>query len=198
MTPLIQLHRQLQYLFIALLLGYFGIPAMGAQDNTPNHREIIINSIPQVLCANEKVDLRGILKLDFGVREFGGVRAVRPVDIKLQKGFSGTCPSAEETCLVGIGKTTRRRYVASKRLDMAGKGVETHELNGLGVGTFKLRFLITGNPNPPPQGDPNPGNEVRFKLLYTVSYRFSNNKVTFFKATPDICCPLSRCFDSNR
>jgi hypothetical protein len=145
----------------------------------------------------EDVDLRGILKLAFGVRKFGGVRDVGPVDIKLQKGFSGTCPSTEATCLVGIGKTTRRRYVASKRLEIPGS-VTTHELNGLGVGTFKLRFLITGNPNPPPQGDPSPGNEVRFKLLYTVSYGFSNNKVTFFKATPDICCPLSRCFDSNR
>jgi hypothetical protein len=190
---LIQPKRQLQYLFIALLLACFAIPAMGEQDKTPNHKEIIINSIPQVLCAGEKVDLRGQLKLAFGVREFLGVRAVGPVDIKLQKGFSGTCPSTEETCLVGIGKTTRRRYVASKRLEIPG-GVETHELNGLGVGTFKLRFLITGNPNPPPQGDPNPGNEVRFKLLYTVSYKFSNNKVTFFKGTPDICCRRSGCY----
>jgi hypothetical protein len=73
--------------------------------------------------------------------------------------------------------------VASKRLEIPG-GVETHELNGLGVGTFRLRFLITGNPNPPPQGDPNPGNEVRFKLLYTVSYKFSDNKVTFFRPLP--------------
>jgi hypothetical protein len=193
MTPLIQLHRQLQYLFIALLLACFAIPAMGERDKTPNHKEIMINSIPQVLCAGEKVDLRGQLKLAFGVREFFGVRAVGPVDIKLQKGFSGTCPSTEGTCLVGIGKTTRRRYVASKRLEIPG-GVETHELNGLGVGTFKLRFLITGNPNPPPQGDPNPGNEVRFKLLYTVSYKFSNDKVTFFKATPDICCRRSGCY----
>lgn len=193
MHPLIQPNRQLHYLFIALLLACFAIPAMGEQDKTPNHKEIIINSIPQVLCANEKVDLRGQLKLAFGVREFLGVRAVAPVDIKLQKGFSGTCPSTEETCLVGIGKTTRRRYVASKRLEIPG-GVETHELNGLGVGTFKLRFLITGNPNPPPQGDPNPGNEVRFKLLYTVSYKFSDNKVTFFKATPDICCRRSGCY----
>jgi hypothetical protein len=166
---------------------------MGERDKTPNHKEIMINSIPQVLCAGEEVDLRGQLKLAFGVTEFFGVRAVGPVDIKLQKGFSGNCPSTEETCLVGIGKTTRRRYVASKRLEIPG-GVETHELNGLGVGTFKLRFLITGNPNPPPQGDPNPGNVVRFKLLYTVSYKFSNNKVTFFKATRDICCRGSGCY----
>jgi len=195
MNPLLQLNRQLQYMFIAVLLACFAIPAMGERDKTPNHKEIIINSIPQVLCAGEKVDLRGVLTLKFGVKEFFGQRLFGPVDIKLEKGFfGGACPSTEETCLVGIGKTTGRRYVASKRLEIPG-GVETKKLNGLGVGTFKLRFLVTGNPNPPPQGDPNPGNIVRFKLLYTVSYKFNdNNKVTFFKATPDICCRGSGCY----
>jgi hypothetical protein len=193
MNPLIQLNRLLQYLFIAVLLACFAIPAMGERDKTPNHKEIIINSIRQVLCASEQVDLRGELKLKFEDREIFGIRQFGPVDIKLEKGFSGACPSTEETCLVGIGKTTRRRYVASKRIET--RGLETHELNGLGVGTFKLRFLVTGNPNPPPQGDPNPGNIVRFKLLYTVSYKFNDNhKVTFFKATPDICCRGSGCY----
>jgi hypothetical protein len=103
------------------------------------------------------------------------------VDIKLV-GFSG------------IGETTGRKYVAG-RVENPG-GMKADDLNGLGVGTFKLRFLVTGNPNPPSQGDPNPGNVVSFKLLYTVSYKFSNNKVTFFKATPDICCPKSSCFSS--
>jgi hypothetical protein len=194
MNPLIQLNRQLKYLFIALLLTCFAIAQSAQADETPNHREIILNSIPQVLCAHEKVDLRGILKLKFGTKDFFGVRQFGPVEIELQKGFSGTpCPSTEETCLVGFGQTTRRKYVASKRIEMPG-GLKTEELNGLGFGTFKLRFLVTGNPNPPPQGDPNPGNEVRFKLLYTVSYKFSNNKVTFFKATPDICCRRSNCY----
>jgi hypothetical protein len=191
MNPLIHLSRQLQYLFIALLLTCFAIAQSAQADTTPNHRQIILNSIQQVLCAGEEVDLRGKLNIAFKRREDSGL--VWPVDIKLV-GFSGTCPNTEERCLVGIGKTTRRRYVASsKRIEIPG-GVKAEELNGLGVGTFKLRFLVTGNPNPPTQGDPNPGNVVRFKLLYTVGYKFSNNKVTFFKATRDICCPRSNCY----
>jgi hypothetical protein len=74
MNPLIQLNRQLQYLFIAVLLACFAIPAMGERDKTPNHKEIIINSIRQVLCASEQVDLRGELKLKFEDREIFGIR----------------------------------------------------------------------------------------------------------------------------
>ena len=47
---------------------------MGERDTTPNHKEIIINSIQHVLCAGEDVDLRGQLKLAFGVSEFWRAR----------------------------------------------------------------------------------------------------------------------------
>jgi hypothetical protein len=185
MNPLIQLNRQPQYWFIALLLTCFAIAQTGqAADNTPNHREIVIKPLGIPLgfipCAAEKVALSGKVKISFHRREDRG-GLVFPVDIKLV-GFSG------------IGETTGRKYVAG-RVENPG-GMKADDLNGLGVGTFKLRFLVTGNPNPPSQGDPNPGNVVSFKLLYTVSYKFSNNKVTFFKATPDICCPKSSCFSS--
>jgi hypothetical protein len=55
---------------------------MGERDKTPNHKEIIVNSIQQVLCASEKVDLRGEMKLKFGVREFFGQRQFGPVDTR--------------------------------------------------------------------------------------------------------------------
>ena len=172
---------QLALLLIPLVFACFGLAqSTEAADPTPNHREIVINSIPQIPCAGEKVDLRGFLRIKFGVKEFFSVRTFGPVDIKLEQ-FSGR------------GQTTGRKYEASPRLEMPG-GLETNELNGKGFGTFKLRFLVTGNPNPPPQGDPNPGNVVRFKLLYTVGYEFSKNKVTSFKATRDICCRGSGCY----
>jgi hypothetical protein len=170
--------------------------AQSAKDPTPNHREITINwlPIPTVPCAfgSEEVDLRGILKLAFRAQEFRGARTVRPVNVELQQGFSGTCPSpkpsTEKTCLVGIGQTTRRRYVAR---ELQAKDIDSPALNGVGIGTFKLRVLITSNP--PPQPDPFLGKEVRFNLLYHVTYGFSNGKVTFFKTTRDICCPRSGC-----
>jgi hypothetical protein len=70
------------------------------------------------------------------------------------------------------------------------KNIDTSPaLNGVGGGTFTLKVLITGKPNPPPQADPFLGQEVRFKLLYNVSYGFRNGKVTFFETTREICCP---------
>ena len=76
-----RLHRQLQYLFIALLLACFAIPAMGERDKTPNHKEFPLNSILQVPCAGEKVNIRGELKLKFGYGEFQGERFFMPVGI---------------------------------------------------------------------------------------------------------------------
>jgi hypothetical protein len=64
-------------------------------------------------------------------------------------------------------------------------------LSGVGGGTFKVKVQITSNP--PPKLDPFFGKEVRFKLLYHVTYGFSDGKVTFFKTARDICCPRSRC-----
>ena len=71
MNPLIQLNRQLQYLFIALLLACFAIPAMGERDETPNHREFFLHTITRQVpspCGSETVDIRGMVKLKFGFK----------------------------------------------------------------------------------------------------------------------------------
>ena len=179
MNSLIQLNRQLQYLFIALLLACFAIPAMGERDKTPNHKEIILNSIRQVLCTDENVDIRGELKLKFGHGQFLGQSFFMPVDRDLAKGFSGNCPNSGE-CLVGFGKTTGRKYVADTRVGIT--EVDSKNLNELGVGTCKMFLLVTAMPYPA-----SPGSKVRFKLFYTASYKFHDNKVTFFNATPSGC-----------
>jgi hypothetical protein len=185
MDPLIQLNRQLQYSFIAVLLACLATPAMAQRDNTPNHKEIILTSITSVPCAGENVDIRGEVKLKFGHGDFFGTRQFGPVNRDLAKGFSGNCPNSGE-CQIGIGQTTRRKFMANTRIGIT--EVNTEDLNGLGVGTCKLFLVVTGVPNPPPQADAAPGREVHFKLLYTVSYKFHNNKVTLFKATRSIRC----------
>jgi hypothetical protein len=123
MNPLIQLNKQLQYLFIALLLACFVIPAMGG-DPTPNHKEFRLNKTPadarwrQVPCAGEGVDIRGLLKLKFGMGDFFNTGHLQfgPVGRDLAAGWeSGGCPNRGD-CLVGFGKTTRRRYTAKKEL----------------------------------------------------------------------------------
>jgi hypothetical protein len=77
MNPLIQLNRQPQYWFIALLLTCFAIAQTGqAADNTPNHREIVIKPLGIPLgfipCAAEKVALSGKVKISFHRREDRG------------------------------------------------------------------------------------------------------------------------------
>jgi len=185
MNPSIQLNRQL---LIALLLSCFAIPATAQRDRTPNHKEIILNKVRQVLCSDEDADIRGELHLKFGHREIFGQPFFMPVDVDLAKGFSGACPNSGE-CLVGFGKTTRRQYVANTKGGVT--CVQNKNLNGLKVGTCTLFLLVTAKPYPA-----NPRNEVRFKLVYTISYTFNDNKVTKFEVSPDfgkINCGEIRC-----
>jgi len=162
--------------------------AQADNDPTPNNRKIIINSIPFIPCAGEEVDLRGFVHIKFGVREFFGERSFGPMTFDLEQ-FSGR------------GKMTGRKYVASNKMEPFGEPNTPKPLNGKGHGDFKLRILVTGNPNPPPQAEANRRNVVKFKLLYSVHYRYEfiqktgRKEVTFFKFTRDnICCPGSACF----
>ena len=186
---------RLALLLIPLLLACFAIPAMG-EDKTPNHKEVLLNSIPpnmSVPCAGEPVDIRGQLKLKFGFENFLGERRFFPVDREVAKGYGQVpCPASGQ-CNVGRGQTPGigRMYTADTRVGIT--RVANH-VNGNGVegGDCDLWLLITGVPNRPPQGDMAPGRPVTFKLWFTVTYGFERNKngrhsVTFFKAIPTNC-----------
>ena len=57
--------------------------------------------------------------------------------------------------------------------------------DGSGTGSCKVYLIVTSVPNRPPQGDVAPGTQVKFRLFYTVTYKWdSDHRVTFFKATP--------------
>lgn len=185
---------RLALLLIPLLL--FAIPAMGARDETPNTREVLLNFIPDKSaesCAGEPVDIRGQLKLKFGFDQIQNRRVFLPVDRVIAKGYGQIeCPNSGD-CYVGVGKSTGRRYVANKGVGIA--GFDTHENNGVRVNTCRMFLIITGVPNPPPQGDVAPGRQVpRFKIFYTVEYGFDQNqRVTFCKAIrsePPLCRSL--------
>lgn len=194
---------RLALLFIPLLLACFAIPAMGAQDETPNHKEFFINSIREVPspCGSEMVDIRGLMSLKFGFGQFLGQRFFMPVDRDLAKGIGQIkCPNSGE-CWVGIGKTTQRRYMANRTItinDVKNNIDSQNKVKGVyGTGTCTIKLFVTGNPNPPGQGDPCPGCTFkRFSVEYTLSYQFNkNHKVTpdGFKVikqkTSDIRCP---------
>ena len=188
---------RLALLLIPLLLACFAIPAMGARDETPNHKEVLLNFIPpnmSVPCAGEQVDIRGQFKLKFGFEKFGPVGEPQffPVDRDVAKGIGQVpCPASGE-CNVGRGLTPGigRLYTANTRIGI--RKVETHETSGKGGGECILWLKITSVPNRPPQGDMAPGRQFSYKIFYNVNYGFDKNKngkreVTFFKATPTHC-----------
>ena len=193
----------LALLLIPLLLACFAIPAMGERDETPNHKEFFINSIRQVPspCGSEEVDIRGLLKLKFGFGEFANQRMFMPVDRNLAKGIGQkVCPNSGG-CEVGKGLSTGRKYMADKTItinNVANKIDSQNKIKGVyGTGTCTIKLFVTGNPNPPGQGDPCPGCTFkRFSIEYTLSYEFNkNHKVTpdglkvIKQKTSDIRCP---------
>ena len=202
MNPLIQLNRQLQYLFIALLFACFAIPAMGERDETPNHKEFFLHTITRQVpppCGSEAVDIRGMVKLKFGFGHFAGQRFFMPVDRDLAKGIGNiTCPNSGQ-CDVGRGQSTGRQYKADKVItvnDVTNKIDTNNKIKGFyGSGTCKIKLFVTGNPNPAGQGESCPECTFsRFSLEYTLTYEFNkNDKVTSFKVinreTPNIRCP---------
>ena len=149
------------------------------------------------------VDIRGMVTLKFGFKKVdlpGGrtERFFQPVDTDLAKGIGNiTCPNNGQ-CDVGVGKSSGRRYKASKVI--AVRGVTNHidtqnKIRGFyGSGTCALRLFVTGNPNPAGQGESCPECTFkRFSVDYTISYEFNkNDKVTDFKVIKraiNIICP---------
>jgi hypothetical protein len=192
MNSSIQTNRRLQYLFIPLLLAGFAVPALegGPARDTET---IILNNVRQVLCTEENADIRGKLELKFGhQKQANGETMFVPVNIRLVEGFSGACPNNGE-CLVGFGKSpTRRRYVANTTGFL--RCTRNFNDNGVKAGWGAFFLVLTAQSH-----NANPGNEVRFRLAYTISYKFHNNNVTNFKLTTQfgkfgkIFCSEFRC-----
>jgi hypothetical protein len=152
---------------------------MGERDETPNHKEVLLNFIPPENakpCAGEPVDVRGQLKLGFGFEKILGERVFMPVHRDLAKGQGQIdCPNSGE-CWVGVGKTTGHRYTADRRIGV--EGVNTHRVNGDKFNTCRMYLIITGEA---------PGRQVRFRLFYTVEYGFDeDHRVTFCRAIPSV------------
>ena len=130
------------------------------------------------------------LKFGFKQVDLPGCRTERffqPVETDLAKGIGNiNCPNNGQ-CDVGVGKSSGRRYKASKVI--AVRDVRTISIREIrsrgfyGVGTCALRLFVTGNPNPAGQGESCPECTFkRFSLDYTISYEFNkNDKVTDFK-----------------
>ena len=176
---------------------------MAQADKTPNHEEFFINTITGQVpprCGSEMVDIRGQVKLKFGMGEFNGQRYFMPVQRDLAKGIGNkNCPNSGG-CEVGVGKSSGRKYKADKTISVNDVGNFIDQPNKIpgvfGVGSCKIKLFVTGNPNPAGQAESCPECKFRsFSLEYTLTYSFNKNgKVTpesfevLNQKTPDIRC----------
>jgi hypothetical protein len=178
MNPLIQRNRQLQYLFIALLLLGFAITqsAMGEpleqiSGKPPNHPEFQIKLDQNVPCVfgNERVQLNGTLQLHF--ETINGVAHPKPMASRLEA--------------TGTGESSHRTYVAINTpfftdVDSGGK------VGGPTRGHLDLKFKVVANPNPQGQADVCPRCVFQFTLKYSIDY-LARAKVNEISGTQHLC-----------
>ena len=168
MNPLMQLNRQLHYLFIALLVACFAIAQSAqaltpepAQQISPNKWMIPINITHPLVCAGGNVILTGKLVVTFmatsGIQNRG---KVFPDELKLEDFF---------------GSAEGGRTLEAKNLRFVGKfGESTTRPGTFG---FSVEFNVTG------PGLPG-GSPLHFYVRYSpIDYKFTNGEVTH--VTPD-------------
>jgi len=150
--------------------------AIGTAANHPNQRTILFDytTNPIICSLNEQVALHGKINISFKKNAFGKVRLA----------------TASLENFEGVGLTTQREYVA----DTVTPGVTTR-ISSITSVYFRL-FLppdldfiatlaipVTGK-HPTDlnsaTGDPLPGQDVHFQLVYTIGWRSRNGKVAEF------------------
>jgi hypothetical protein len=197
LNPLIQLNRQLHYLFVALLFASFAVArsvqaepdedspnvaesaAMGKavnHRNRRNQRMILFDyTTDPIICSfNEQVELHGKIRISFKTKG----KKVQPVTASLEN-------------FQGVGLTTRREYVADTVT------LQVPNLSRISPG-YRLLLptdLLIANIIIPvvgkhptglnsATGDPLPGKDVHFQLVYSIGWKSRNGKIAEF--IPDL------------
>ena len=197
LNPLIRLNRQLNCSLVALLFASFAVAqsvqaephenylnvaessAKGKTTNRRNQRMIRFDytTNPIICSLDERVELHGTIHISFKTNG----NAVLPVTASLDN-------------FQGVGLTTRREYVADKVT------LQVLNLSRMPPG-FRLLLptdLLIANIIIPvvgkyptglnsATGDPLPGKDVHFQLVYTMGWKSRNRKIAGF--IPDLTNP---------
>lgn len=205
MNALIQLNRQLRYLFITLLLASFAVvqsaQAIGPE---PSEDDLIGNMAEEddavldlsaetgnaAMGQPNQTPNHRLIRIDFrksiSCAEVVKVSSQWHVHFKKISEGAVEVESANLKQFSGKGETTGRKYMAGKAF-FPEKSVTIK--NGIKEGKFVLEFVVIGPPNPAGKPDPNPRRTFRFKVQQTVRYKFAMGKVkSLDKGAIDIDC----------
>ena len=199
LNPLIQLNRQLHYLFVAFLFTSFAVAqsaqaepdedspnvaksaAMGKaaknrKPRNPRNQQMILfdyTTAPVICAFNERVQLNGKIRISFTQ--------------------NGTQLTASLENFEGVGLTTKREYVADtvtlaiRPVSSISPGFRLLLPSNWDFAGY-LTIAVTGK-HPidlnSATGDPLPGKDVHFQLNYNMGWGLLNGKVAGFSRTPD-------------
>ena len=182
LNPLIQLNRKLHYLFVALLFASFAVAqsvqadAMRKAAKHRNQRMILFDyTTDRIICSfNEQVQLHGKIRISFK-----------------KKGKNVRLNTASLENFEGVGLTTKREYVADTvTLQIPNLSPGFRLLLPTDLQIANLIIPVTGK-HPTDlnsaTGDPLPGVDVHFQLVYTIGWKSRNGKVAGF--IPDLVNP---------
>jgi hypothetical protein len=194
LNPLIQLNRKLHYLFVALLFASFAVAqsvqaeldedspnvaesaAMGKAAKHRNQRMILFDyTTDPIICSlNEQVELHGKIRISFK-----------------KEGKNVRLNTASLENFEGVGLTTNREYVADKVMLEITRLDSPHISPGLRLLLpsdldFIASLIIPVTGKHPTDlnsatGDPLPGKDVHFQLVYSIGWRSLNGKVAGFR-----------------
>lgn len=175
LNPLIQLNKQLHYLFIALLFASFAV-AQSVQ--AASDKMIVFDyTTDPILCSLlEQVELHGKVRVSFKTKG----KNVRIVSASLEN-------------FQGVGLTTRREYVADRvtiQLPDFSHFPILRLLYPTDMLTAAIIIPVVGK-HPTDlnsaTGDPLPGQDVHFQLTYIIGWKSRNGKIVQF--IPDLEIP---------
>jgi len=187
MNQLVQLSRQVQYLFIALLFASFavvqsaigggfveGTKLTGKMWELPTH----FKGNTGQCAGGDEVEVYGKLQVEFVVQPRpDGKKVVLPRTV--EENGKLFLPKHASKDVRGDGRTSRRTYRVDKVQVEKGSAYPATKFNKFGSGAFRLRIFFVGNPNRvnTAQGDVSPGKVFTFSVVYEeVDYSWNSEK----------------------
>jgi hypothetical protein len=178
-NPVVQLTRQVPYLFIALLFASFAVTANAAvvfgNEVGRNKWKIATLFKDNAQCAGGEVKVAGKLKVEFVVETRDGKKVVVPKTVEVNG--DKLLPKDASN---GVGATGPGRTYTVDRVELEFVSINP----GLKSGSMVMKIFFVSKPNAvnTAQGDISPGKTFTFRGVYKrVEWQWNDNdKVTLF------------------